>query len=290
MPTWNVVDPVFKPLGSPRHLPTQPPVNWPNMNAEPAYTLLKLPYDNVKPPGIGGFIDSAVVKSFDEIKTQTKTPGVLNFWVYVPNMMKPEEMKLMEERRFRDVDIPTNDMEVALFKELSKKRWQGETALGEQKKLPYDSTMSPSPGSAVIDPYVVKSFDEIKTQTKTPGEQTQEETKKHGEEFDKRIKEWLEIEKRLSEMGRFTRNDVANPPPGVQTSNDGDKAAESVEELRRREAELGERLDQMWAGRRVVSPPWMVPRMVELPLSPWWRVWPKPIELLSPRRPIEVPA
>jgi adenylate kinase family enzyme len=60
-------------------------------------------------------------------------------------------------------------------------------------------------------------------------------------------------------------------------------ALESVEEQRQREAELGERLDQlktMWIRQ------WRVPRLIELPESPfaippWQGASPKPIELLG---------
>jgi hypothetical protein len=71
-----------------------------------------------------------------------------------------------------------------------------------------------------------------------------------------------------------------------------DKAFERVEEQRRREAELGERLDQLKSMR---GGQWRVPVLFELPespfaISPWRWASPKPIELLMPARRREVPA
>jgi len=82
-----------------------------------------------------------------------------------------------------------------------------------------------------------------------------------------------------------------------------DKAFERVEEQRRREAELGERLDQlksmrMWTAPRLIEiapEPLPRPRLIELP-EPIWPAWwrwlglPKPIELFSAERRREVPA
>ncbi len=132
---------------------------------------------------------------------------------------------------------------------------------------------------------------------KTPGDLAQEELKRRNEEFNRRFMEELERQRWFDKVAaRFSDNYVATPPPGVRQlrgsevqqprqnlEEDLENVLKRLEEQRRREAELFERLDQLksiWADWR------RVPRLVELPEMPWaippWR-WALPI------RPIPMP-
>jgi hypothetical protein len=60
----------------------------------------------------------------------------------------------------------------------------------------------------------------IETGFKTLGDLAQEEMKRQNEEINRKVKEWLETQRLFDEImkRRFSGNDVAIPPPGVQQS------------------------------------------------------------------------
>lgn len=104
----------------------------------------------------------------------------------------------------------------------------------------------------------------------------------------------LREENLLKEVSKLLQG-AGTSSPQLRTKKEEenlDKAFERVEEQRRREAELGERLDRLKSMR---GGQWRVPALIELPespfaISPWRWAAPKPIELLMPGRRREVPA
>jgi hypothetical protein len=281
----------------------KPLADWPARNTEPVSIAFKLPNEIANQP-LRGFvaINPVEVKRFDEIKPTVSV--TLHSWGVVPNTMRPNETKPIVDDAFKalvdktisqapppkvpnevnwrligDVAKPTPEPTQWSFADLVKNappdvQKQLIDLSAELAKWLQPRTVVTPQGTYVVDTVppdvVIRNILYNLQQSNISPENLYSEliAKLKGEIEQLKEQRAKEEEKNL------------------------DKAFERVEEQRRREAELGERLDRLKSMR---GGQWRVPALIELPespfaISPWRWAAPKPIELLMPGRRREVPA